>query len=277
MEEMATYRRRQEMIRESFSLIDKLIILLRTHKDIKLLCTRTSVALRIASLCDLLIKRTIGGDYNCYSNGAGMGDNGGAAGSNIYGAAGSNGSNAYGAAGSNIYGMNRKGKITSNRGNEIEIYREGETELEKEIINKMRNVKGDIKDWFKALNGEKEKEVFVKNFRKKVYRDMESRGLIRVKKGLAMNKIILVDQETWGRVIEEIINECERKILRYETIVLLVLINYVNQLESLRVHCNIQNQRNINEAVENAIGKIKGGMAGNEIERNIFGLLRGIL
>ena len=59
MEEKIIRKRSQLGLESKYNLMDKLAILLRTHKETKYLCSSTSVAYRVAGLCDLAINKYI--------------------------------------------------------------------------------------------------------------------------------------------------------------------------------------------------------------------------
>lgn len=61
MIEQVKITQRQNIFKHNkYSLVEKLAILLKTHKESKYLCTSTSIAFRVAALCDLAITGYIG-------------------------------------------------------------------------------------------------------------------------------------------------------------------------------------------------------------------------
>ena len=59
MEQTFTRKRAQINQKQEYNIVQQLLILLRTHKEMKYMCTNTSIAIRTITLCDLAINNNI--------------------------------------------------------------------------------------------------------------------------------------------------------------------------------------------------------------------------
>lgn len=179
-------KRRQYAPKEiDIPLIFQLVILQRNRKEVMYLCTRSSLALRIISLCEMAINKEI------------------------------------------VYNDN---VIVVQKASSINIYRDFQQSISE--------VKFNSKHLIKFLNGEKTLLTGLKDLRNKVYKEMEARGLIKIKKGLMFNKIILNRNDIWQNIFDKIVYEATNKSLSLHTIALLNALNYINGLETLLLQCN---------------------------------------
>lgn len=200
MENEATRRRPLSGENNKYPLIYQLVILLRSRKEILYLCTKSSLALRVAAMCDLAI---------------------------------------YGA--------------IAKEGNTVRVIKSVGEPILNEIVNKISIVTLDPKKTLKSLNGEIKSSNGIKNFRNKIYKEMERSGLIKNAKTSMYNKIKVQSDESWSSIFNRLASACEADILEIETIVILICLNYVNRMESLLTHCN----ETLAKSIVNHVEKIK--------------------
>lgn len=134
------------------------------------------------------------------------------------------------------------------------VLKSPETNILKEFSYSVSQVKFDYKRLVKYLNGEKGNKSGIKDLRSKIYKEMESRGLIKIKKGMVFNKISLNSIEIWQDIFNKIVHESESKCLSRETTALLVALNYIDGLESLLLQCS----ESVASALVESLDSIKG-------------------
>ncbi|ELA42667.1 uncharacterized protein VICG_00419 [Vittaforma corneae ATCC 50505] len=163
----------------------QLVLLLRTRKEALYLCTRSSLALRIAILCELSVEH-----------------------------------------------------VLELRNGVVKVIKAPERNISKDFAHKISEISLNPRDLLEYLNGERGRLAGVENLRKKIYSEMQSKGLIRVSKGVIFNKIRIQNADIWQNIYEKIIYEVQNSRISKESIILLTCLNYVNTMESLLLQCN---------------------------------------
>lgn len=163
----------------------QLVLLLRTRKEAMYLCTRSSLALRIAILCELSTENILE-----LENGT------------------------------------------------VKVVRAPERSISKDFVHKISDIRLNPRDLLEYLNGERGKLSGIENLRKRIYSEMQARGLIRVSKGVVFNKIRIQNADMWQSIFEKIVYEVQNSCMSKESTILLMCLNYVNMMESLLLQCN---------------------------------------
>ena len=207
MEQTSTRRRAQANQKCEYPLVYQLVILLRSHKEVKFMCTSSSFALRIACLCDLAINNAI------------------------------------------MIGNN----------NAVKTVKRLDREIEKEFIYRIGQCKLDPKRLVKALNGELDKDLAVKQLRNRVYKELEAKNIIIRNMGTVYNKITLINFDIWEDIHGRILRECRSNQLSIENKVILLALDYINKLESLLLQCNEVDASSVVKNVNECKFKIREG------------------
>lgn len=191
-------KRRQFVSQEiDIPLVFQVVILLRNRKEVMYLCTKSSLALRVICLCEMVINKEI----EC-------------------------------------------------KNDAIVVTKAANSTISRNFQQSISQVKLDCKHLVKYLNGETAIASGVKDLRNKIYKEMESRGLIKIKKGVMFNKILLNKHETWQLIFNKVIGEVTNKNLSLSTIAILSALDYINGLESLLLQCNEAAAKLVIEAVK---------------------------
>lgn len=207
MEQTFTRKRAQINQKQEYTLPQQLLILLRSHKEIKYMCTNTSIAIRTLSLCDLSMNSNIGLNIN----------------------------------------------------NNVIVLKPSCIELYKEFIYKLGQSNLDPSKLLKALNGETNDNIGLKNLRSRFCKELEAKGIFKRKKGVLYNKIELINFEAFENVYNRILEECRINDLSLETKSVLIALDYVNRMESILLQCNETDAASIVKNVELSKKTIKEG------------------
>lgn len=125
----------------------------------------------------------------------------------------------------------------------------------------------------KCLNGEKSKDLGVTGLRKTIYKDMESKRIIHVKKSVVYTKIVIEDIEMWRSVFSAVVAECKSGKPSTETLAILLAINFVNRMESILLQCNQTDSEQIVSLVSEFKNRVVNKVYDDE-NRLIFEILR---
>ncbi|KAI5149080.1 hypothetical protein ENBRE01_0690 [Enteropsectra breve] len=250
------HRRFEAPLRHEHPLYQQLVLLLRSYKELKHVCTTTSKVLRAVIMCELANKKLIALAPEQEET-------------NIYTQTSKYMERALGGArvqaglledcppcGASVVVVGKTGRT-----------------LENEFLTKIELKRYGIKDLLKALNGEKRKEMGIKNLRRKIYREMRMCGLISIEEGVAQNKIIINDQEAWKNVYRKIMEECRSKQLSIETKILILSLKKINNMESLVVHAKGSDIPLLYEAAKNIKSSINV-RAMNKAERLVNEIIK---
>lgn len=183
--ELTIKRRTNVEHKTQIPLAFQLVLLLRTRKEAIYLCTRTSLALRVAVLCQLVLDKEIG-----LKDGV------------------------------------------------VRVIKAPTSSISREFADKITQVSLGPRDLLLHLNGEKGKESGVTHLRKKIYAEMQGRGLIKTNKGMFFNNIKVRNIDVWESIYSGLIYEIQNNCISKESSVLLLGLNYVNMMDSFLIQCN---------------------------------------
>lgn len=206
METKSTHRRTEDSTIRSYNLMHKLAILLRTHKESKFTCSATSVAYRVACLCDLSITGHI-----------------------------------------------------ELRGEKVCVVKSHSDPLMNEFLIKIAQINGAPSEIIKQVNGEKKKENGIKHLKKKLYKEINSTNVIQRERGILKNKIVLKDNETWKRIFDHCINDCLDGRPSINTRVLLICLEYINQLHDVVVQLPTEKTNIVHDIMQQTRREIVDG------------------
>lgn len=212
-------KRSQSSLRADIPLIYKLVLLLRSHKEYKIIATSSSLSFRVVCLCDMAIKNII---------------------------------------------KEQEGMVVQ--------CATPATDIEKEFIYKIGLAKNNARDTVRALNGEISKSLGIKSLKSKIFKEMETRNMIKVSKGTIYNKIILSNLDLWNEIHNGIVIEC-RDGATLETKILLVALDHINKMESFLLLCNEKDS----QIVLRCLSEFKTDLQENRFKKGeelIFNLLR---
>ena len=198
---------------DGYNLTSKLAILLKTRNESKYLCTATSIAFRVAALCDLVIN-----DYIKIEN------------------------------------------------NKVETVKSHKNQLYNEILIKISQINGDTDTVIKSLNGEKKRVNGIKNFKKKVYKDLSV--YLERKGGILNNKIVLKDTAVWKGIFDEIVDECVNREERIETNILLLCLEYINNMSDILIQLPKDKANAITISMQKSKNKLVSGEYLKENDKN---------
>lgn len=213
-------RRKTPETRKRYPIVYQLIVLLRSRKEMRVICTNSSVAIRVAILCD----------------------------------------------------MAADGCLEADSAGAIRVRQQPSREIEAEFAYKISQCSCHPRELLRTLNGESSKELGVAQLRRKLYKEMERRGIIRTNRSVLYNKIVIVNHELWSSVYSTVTEECRSGSLSIETKVLLVTLDYSNRMESLLLQCNESDAGSILRQLKNLKNKIESRMFPEE-DRLVYEIL----
>lgn len=188
----------------TMSLVHKLVILLRSRKEIRMFCTSTSLAMRLTILCQMAIENKIG--------------------------------------------IEKSGLVY--------VINEPNNAIEKEFAYKIGEKKQCVKELIGRLNGEFEKKNGVTNLRMKIYKEMEAKNLIKFNKGHFFKSIKIDNIQKWYDIFFIVIEDALNPIMEIENEILLLGLDYINNMQELIVQCNEKHSVNLKKRVNEIKEKI---------------------
>ncbi|KAL6121601.1 hypothetical protein NUSPORA_01448 [Nucleospora cyclopteri] len=90
----------------------------------------------------------------------------------------------------------------------------------------------------KSLNGEKKKINSVKHLKSRLYKEITGLNYVNREKGMLNNKISIKNNEVWKKLFDKIVSECVRKKATLETRILLLCLEYINNMQDILTHCS---------------------------------------
>lgn len=158
----------------------------------------------------------------------------------------------------------------------VRVMRQSEKDMEEDFIYRIGQCSYAPKQLLRALNGEFSKSLAIKNLRSKLFKELETKRILHVKKALIYNRLILDDFTLWSEIHNRIQDECRSSILSTESKVLLVALNYINRMESLLLQCNEGDAASIIRSLADIQQSILKGAAGKD-EKLIFAILENLI
>lgn len=143
------------------------------------------------------------------------------------------------------------------QGRTVKVVRNIEDCVLKEFVYKISQVSYDPKRIVKYINGEVGSTRGIRNLRNKIYKEMESRSIIKSVKGPVFNKIFLKNSDIWQSIFGNITREVNAGFLSTGSIVLLISLDYMDHMESVLLQCNEVLARSVVNAVNSQKDRIK--------------------
>ncbi|KAI5173166.1 hypothetical protein PAEPH01_1860, partial [Pancytospora epiphaga] len=155
------------------------------------------------------------------------------------------------------------------------VFNSSGSAIEKDFLYKIDQCRCNASQLLRALNGESSRNLSIRHLRSRAYKELESRGILRIEKTLVYKKIVLTDMDVWEKLHKRLLAECRSGKLSMESKVLLTTLNYVNRMESILLQCNEVDAVIVTKIFDDLRLKIKQGHVPDN-ERLIYSFL-GIL